>query len=52
MLAEETGIDPFRLRLKNFYHDGDYTATGQCVRLAGIEQVLRKVASMAGWFED
>jgi len=49
MLAEEIGMDPLQLRLKNIYHDGDYTATGQCVRSAGIEPVLRKVADLAGW---
>jgi len=52
MLAEEIGMDPFELRMKNVYHDGDYTATGQCVRAAGIEPVLRKVAQMSGWYEN
>lgn len=51
MMAEELGMDPLALRLKNVYHDGDYTATGQCVRSAGIEPVLRKVAQLSGWYD-
>jgi CO/xanthine dehydrogenase Mo-binding subunit len=49
MLAEELGMDPLELRLKNIYRDGDYTSTGQCVRAAGIELALNKVADLYGW---
>jgi CO/xanthine dehydrogenase Mo-binding subunit len=50
MLAERLRMDPLELRLKNVFHDGDYTATGQCVRAAGIEPVLRRVSEISGRF--
>ena len=49
MLAEKLKMDPLALRKKNIYRNGDYMATGQAVRAAGIDMVLDKVAEISNW---
>ena len=49
MVAEKCGMDPYEVRKKNMYHDGDFMATGQMVRSSGVEKTIDKVAEMSGW---
>lgn len=48
-IAEELGIDPIELRLKNATRTGDITICGQNVRSCGLQECIKKVADHAGW---
>jgi CO/xanthine dehydrogenase Mo-binding subunit len=49
IIAEELGMDPLELRLKNVMKDGDRAGTGQAMRAVGIRACLEKAAEMSGW---
>ena len=49
IIAEQLGMDPLELRLKNIMRDGDRAGTGQAMRAVGIGACLEKVAEMSGW---
>src|SRR5262245_23950281 len=49
-IAEELGIDPVALRLKNAIREGDVTPTGQTLRESvGAVEVLERTAELCGW---
>src|SRR4029453_7922615 len=49
-IAENTGIDPVRLRDRNALRPGDTTATGQCLgRDCSARQVLREAVARSGF---
>jgi 4-hydroxybenzoyl-CoA reductase alpha subunit len=51
MIAEELGMDPLELRLKNVVEPGDTTISGRKITSCGIKECLQKVAEASGWFE-
>ncbi len=50
-LAEEIGMDPIELRLKNAFKNGSETATGQVLNghVVSIRQILRKARETSNW---
>jgi xanthine dehydrogenase molybdenum-binding subunit len=50
-LAEELGIDPLELRLKNAHEPGDTTPQGMVFRTCGLKDCLETAARNAGWKE-
>lgn len=51
MIAEELGLDPLEIRLKNAYHDGDVTVNKFHFHTCGMEECLKQVAKKAQWKE-
>ncbi|MDR7402940.1 MAG: xanthine dehydrogenase family protein molybdopterin-binding subunit, partial [Armatimonadota bacterium] len=51
MLAEELGIDPIELRLKNAVRPGDVTASGRRITSCGLRECLEKVREASRWTE-
>jgi 4-hydroxybenzoyl-CoA reductase alpha subunit len=51
MIAEELGMDPLELRLKNVVASGDTTVSGRKITSCGIKECLQKVAEASGWSE-
>ncbi len=52
LLAEELGIDPVELRLKNILRNGDRTVHGQLLdHGVGLEEAIRKAVEAAKWYE-
>jgi 4-hydroxybenzoyl-CoA reductase subunit alpha len=49
IIAEELGIDPLDIRLKNTYHDGDVTANNFHLHTCGMEECLKQVAEKSRW---
>ncbi len=50
LLAEEIGMDPIDLRLKNALEEGDQTATGQVLRESvGLKETIRRAAELSNW---
>jgi len=49
-IAEELGIDPFELRLKNAVRPGDVTMIGQQVGSCGLQECIEKLEA-TGWRE-
>jgi CO/xanthine dehydrogenase Mo-binding subunit len=50
-IAEELGIDPVELRLRNANQPGDVTANGWQITSCGFSECLREAAKRAGWTE-
>jgi len=50
-IAEDLGMDPIELRLKNATRTGDVTVCGQKVRSCGLQECIDKVADYVGWKE-
>ena len=50
-IAEELGIDPVELRLKNANQPGDVTATGWQITSCGFSECLREAAQKSQWAE-
>jgi xanthine dehydrogenase molybdenum-binding subunit len=50
-LAEELGIDPLELRLRNAHEPGDTTGQGMVLSTCGLKDCLRLAAENAGWKE-
>jgi len=50
-LAEELGLDPLELRLKNAHEGGDTTPQGMILQTCGLKECLQTAARNAGWKE-
>ncbi len=48
-IADELGIDPLEIRLKNVIRDGDSSHTGEKMVAVGMKECLEQVAKAAGW---
>lgn len=52
LLAEELGIDPVELRLRNIIRNGDRTVHGQLLdHGVGLEEAILKAVEAAKWYE-
>jgi CO/xanthine dehydrogenase Mo-binding subunit len=49
MLADELGMDPAELRLKNATQTGDFTAHGWVIGSCGLSDAIRESTKAAGW---
>ncbi|MGH7825981.1 MAG: xanthine dehydrogenase family protein molybdopterin-binding subunit [Candidatus Binatia bacterium] len=49
MIAERLGLDPFDLRMKNVWDEGDINSIGDVVQNIGLKKCLRKAAAAIGW---
>ncbi|MFO1083032.1 MAG: xanthine dehydrogenase family protein molybdopterin-binding subunit [Reyranellaceae bacterium] len=49
MIADDLGIDPLELRLRNVYREGDKGPAGETLESVSIEECLRKAADAIGW---
>lgn len=49
--AEELGIDPVDIRLKNAVHSGETTVNGFKITSCGLTETIEKAAQAAGWRE-
>lgn len=47
--AEELGLDPFEIRLKNAYHDGETNLHGWLINTCGLDECLERVWIMSDW---
>lgn len=50
-VAEEIGMDPIELRMKNSYNDGDYSPHGWFISTTGLKQTLQQCAEASNWKE-
>ncbi|MBK8021175.1 MAG: xanthine dehydrogenase family protein molybdopterin-binding subunit [Chloroflexi bacterium] len=48
-IAQEIGIDPLQLRLKNIVEEGDEAANGQKLSAVGLRECLERVAAAIEW---
>jgi 4-hydroxybenzoyl-CoA reductase subunit alpha len=51
MIAEQLGIDPVEIRLRNAREAGDYTNTRSYVTSCAMKETIRRAAERAGWKE-
>jgi len=51
MIAEELGMDPAELRLKNATHSGDVTVHGWKITSCGLSEAIEHVVEASGWKE-
>ncbi|NIN65251.1 MAG: molybdopterin-dependent oxidoreductase [Anaerolineae bacterium] len=51
MIAEELGIDPVEIRLKNALKTGDMQATGSKIISCGLSEAIENAAEKSGWRE-
>lgn len=51
MIAEELGIDPVEIRLKNALRAGDVTISKLKINTSGLTEAIQKATAMAGWKE-
>ncbi|RLA85271.1 MAG: aldehyde oxidase, partial [Deltaproteobacteria bacterium] len=51
MIAEELGIDPMEIRLKNGLKAGEETATRSKIKSCGLQEAIRTAAEKASWKE-
>jgi 4-hydroxybenzoyl-CoA reductase subunit alpha len=49
MIAEELGIDPVEMRLKNALTTGDTQATGSRIISCGLSEAMEQAAEESGW---
>jgi 4-hydroxybenzoyl-CoA reductase subunit alpha len=49
MIAEELGIDPVEMRLKNALRTGDTQATGSRIISCGLSEAMEQAAEESGW---
>jgi len=49
MIAEELGMDPMDIRLKNGIRQGEETATKSVIISGGLEEPILKAAQASGW---
>jgi CO/xanthine dehydrogenase Mo-binding subunit len=50
-IAEALGIDPLAIRLRNAFHEGSVSPTGQILHSVVVEDTLRTAAERFGWNE-
>jgi len=48
-IAEQIGMDPMDIRIKNGLKTGDVTATGSKIISCGLEETIKKAAKKSGW---
>lgn len=48
-IAEELGMDPMEIRLKNGIKAGEVTATGSKIISCGLEETIKAAAKKSGW---
>lgn len=51
IIADDLGIDPLELRLRNVMRDGDTGPAGEKLSAVSVEDCLRKAAQAIGWDE-
>ena len=51
MIAEDLGIDPVEIRLRNAVQPGDLTANNLRITSCGLRESIQKVAQKVGWQE-
>jgi 4-hydroxybenzoyl-CoA reductase alpha subunit len=51
MVAEELGIDPVEIRLKNALRTGEKQATGSTIISCGLSEAIQAAAESSGWKE-
>jgi 4-hydroxybenzoyl-CoA reductase subunit alpha len=51
MIAEELGIDPVEIRLRNALQPGDITVNGLQIGTCGLSEAIQKATERAGWKE-
>ena len=51
IIADDLGIDPLELRLRNAFREGDEGPAGEKVLGVSIEECLRKAADAIGWYD-
>lgn len=51
MIAEDLGIDPVEIRLKNILHPGDTTANQFLVKTCGLKECIERSAEKTQWKE-
>ncbi len=51
MIAQELGIDPVEIRLRNALHTGDTQATGSTIISCGLSEAIQQAAEKSGWHE-
>ncbi|MCC7348527.1 MAG: xanthine dehydrogenase family protein, partial [Variibacter sp.] len=49
MIANDLGIDPLEIRLRNVVREGDLGPAGETLRAVSIEECLRRAADAIGW---
>jgi CO/xanthine dehydrogenase Mo-binding subunit len=49
IIADDLGIDPLELRLRNVVREGDTGPAGEALSAVSIEECLRKAARAIGW---
>jgi CO/xanthine dehydrogenase Mo-binding subunit len=49
VIAEDLGIDPLELRLRNVVHEGDLGPAGEVLKSVSVEECLRRAADAIGW---
>ena len=52
IMAAKLGIDPFELRMKNAYVEGDRYINGQVLHGVGLKETLEKTREQIGWGEN
>jgi CO/xanthine dehydrogenase Mo-binding subunit len=51
LIADDLGIDPLTLRLRNVYREGDTGPAGEALVSVSIEECLTRAADAIGWSE-
>jgi 4-hydroxybenzoyl-CoA reductase alpha subunit len=51
MIAQELGIDPVEIRLRNALKTGEVQATGSKITSCGLTEAIEKAAETSGWKE-
>ena len=51
IIAEELGIDPVEIRLKNAFETDDVSPTGVKLKAVGLKECIHKVAAEIGWYQ-
>ncbi len=51
IIAEDLGIDPLEIRLRNVVREGDIGPSGEVLRSVSIEECLKKAATAIGWHD-
>jgi len=51
IIADDLGIDPLELRLRNVVRDGDSGPAGEPLSAVSVEECLRKAAHAIGWHD-
>jgi CO/xanthine dehydrogenase Mo-binding subunit len=49
MIADDLGIDPLELRLRNVVHEGDLGPAGEVLKSVSVDECLRQAANAIDW---